>query len=61
MCMSLTLYSQVPNERRVLIKRGSEKIPKFNKRGDQNKQGGWNLINGFKGLCKDGKNKSRLS
>ena len=30
---SRVLYSQVPNKREVLIDRGSEKIPKFNKRG----------------------------
>ena len=49
------MYSHVPDKREVLIKRGSEKIPKFNRRGGQN------LSIGFKWLYKNGKNESRLS
>ena len=41
-------YSQVPNKRGALIIRGLEKLPKFNKRGGQNKRGDRNSRNGLK-------------
>jgi len=53
----LSVYSQVPNKRGVLISRDSDKIPKFNKwvvKIDE-----W--LEFGKRALKDGKNKNRLS